>query len=223
MRLMAALVLLALTCAPLARASDTQAVAAEAHIGAAREAIQVILFSTGIYDRGVDATAPQMVEHVRERIEEVRTRQSFSAHGEAALDQFTADLPTLIRSEMRLVGETIVDATADRTALLFSVDEWRDIATFFANEDAQQMLMRVGLTGDPTLTGEERELALWYRTPSGQAFSAHDEELFRLLFETWDAQIPSLGLRLSLRVNEQFCTALGDECPPDIRELIARD
>lgn len=85
------------------------------------------------------------------------------------------------------------------------------------------MLMRVGLTADPTLTGEERDLALWYRTPAGLAFSARDEDLFRLLFETWDEQIPSLGLRLSLRVNEQFCAALSDECPPDIRQLIARD
>lgn len=125
MRLMAALVLFALICPPLARASDAQAINAEVRVIAAREAIQVILFSTGIYERGVDVAAPQMIEHARQRIEGIRTSQQFSAQGQAALDQFTANLPTLIRSEMRLAGETIVDATADRAAPRMSGDKSR--------------------------------------------------------------------------------------------------
>jgi hypothetical protein len=223
MRLAAAFALLAITFAPIALARESPPTAPPARVAAAREAIRVLLFDTGIYERGIEAAAPQMIEHATQRIEYIRAAQRFSARGEAAVDLFIDDLPELIRSELRLSGEAIVDVTANRAASLFSVEEWRGIAAFFADEDAQRMLMRLGLSEDPVLTAEERELARWYYTPAGRAFSAHDEELVQLLFETWDEQRPGLALELTERVNRQFCTTLADECPPDIRQLIARD
>lgn len=217
---MAAFALLFITFAAQALSNEPSSIPDPTRVAAARQAIHVILFDTGIYERGVSIAAPQMVDDIQQRIEGFRSDQLFSARGEAALNEFVAALPETVRSELFVAGDSIVDVTAERTASLFSAEDWLEIATFFGNEDALRMLMRVGLGGDRNLTPEEQDLARWYMTPAGQAFSEHDEELFRALFQTWDEQTPRLAIELNERVSRRFCIALADECPTAIRQFI---
>lgn len=197
-------------------------------IAAGRDLFEAAIIDTRILDVMFEHFSRDMLPEVRAEITASAIYREASTEHRAALLAFLDTLPDLLKQEFRVEIGAIGDRAAPRFAQRLSADdmnavaaymrqpeiqrEWRDLADRFIAND---------IDGDlPNFPDFTTRSDAFSQSPAAQAFALQRSALDRILSEEMQVSTGQIVPRLQFMVAAGLCTALEDECPQQLRNLV---
>lgn len=227
MRLENLLLALALVAAPAAAAQELPDASTAPSQISRQEAVQEIydslLFQTGIFE----AITEQFLPAYRQQAMASAYYRNARGERRAALDRVIEDTPRFLREE--IVAETQVMAAnaSARAGDLLSTEDILALARFISDPAWRPFMQRMALHGAsngtagalPEITPEEEARMESY---AGVHFSErlvnNSNAFMGVLLDEMNAAGPRLQRRIQVRVGAEICTALGNQCPRELRD-----
>jgi len=228
-----ALALFAMAPAP-AWPQATASAPTQATVAAARDLLQLVLVDSEIMPIALNEASREVVPMLSAQMRSAPFFASLSPERRnAVLDYLENRYPHVVGEMIDARMPFMLDRSAERIAPLFSEHEMIEIAAFLRTEPVRSAVFRAlrsgvvdGASGkgdggdadDVTYTAEE-EAAFdrFSRTPAGRAFERNLDPMMDAMTESIMSDFSSLLPELQLRVAQDVCSVLADECPREFR------
>jgi len=191
----------------------------DSRLAAARELAQTMLIDSDLFEQAIESLSAETLPRMRARTNEMRV----SPRARTAAAAFLDTMPAMITEEINLVLPQAVDEAALEIREIFSEAELREITIFMRDPLTQQFMVRTMLSGgaiNPTEAELQRVLA-FAETPAGAAYAARGGDMNAAFQRALSNAGTRIEPRIMRRTMEGLCAALANECPAEIRALLA--
>lgn len=193
------------------------------HLGAARDALQVLCIDSGVFSEVGLAAFRVAVPTLRSTITNLPFYNSLPPNKQHALVAYADDFPEIGRAEAMLAVPELIDRFTPQIAAIFSEQELRDIGAIMSTLGAQSFVLRAMLSsirGEPAGDTEATEAELasiqgFAQTPGGMALVERSDQFARLMREIGSAA--GSHPRVRARVRRDICGIIADQCPLEWR------
>lgn len=197
------------------------------HIAAGENLFRAIVFDGGALNRIFEVIEANMLPNLRTDILASPMYQQTSPERREALMLVVDDLVPYMHREILSEMNAVGARAAPRFAARMSMEHLNETAEFMRSPEMQERWRAIVdtrvETGKPMPSFPDWESAgTFAQTPTGEAFAHEVEALGDILDEESDQAFALAFPRMLTVISGRMCDALGDDCPPHLRDAAGR-
>lgn len=212
------------TASPAAQSAPSQAALTAAH-----SMLNTMLVDSDAFHIALTNAFGQQMPALRSTIQSSENYRRLSGSQQQAVLAVFDSMPQMAEEEINNALPSVLDAAANDLIAGFSEQELIDIAAFMSRPDVKPAITRTILAGVNQSTGggtpaltfsaeEQAALEEFAATPSGRAFNERSQRVLDAVGKTIESGFVAVGPRLQRRVATAACEAMGNRCPPALRD-----
>jgi hypothetical protein len=197
------------------------------HIAVGDNLFRAIVIDGGGIDRIFEIVETDMIPDLRANMLRSPIYRGASAERREALMVIVDNLPNFMRQEIVIALNSVGPRIAPRFAQHMSREHLDETADFMRSPEMRERwraMVDERAEKDTPMPNfpQWRSVGDFAQTPAGQAFAREEEALGVILTEETDQTFTIVFPRMLTVIAGQMCDALGDECPPNIRDAAGR-
>lgn len=192
------------------------------HVAAGESLARAVVFDGGAVERIFEHMDTSIIPQVRQNVINSPLYRSANPDQRAALMRVVDNLPVLMRQELTATLATVTANVAPRFAEHMSTEHLTQTADFMRSPEIRarwrQMVEARIATDQPMPSFPEwRDIGTFAQTPAGLAFAENEAALGNILDTEANSRLSETFPRMLNTVFAQMCDALGNDCPPELR------